>query len=261
VKLAGKVCVVTGGAHGIGRALCLRFAQEGATVVVADRDGKGAAEVAAMVSGSAAATDVSREAEIARLVQSTLAERGRVDLFVSNAGVAASGGPEAPDGEWQRSWDVNLMAHVWAARHVLPSMLARKEGYLLATASAAGLLTSIGSAPYAVTKHAAVAFAEWLAITYGEQGIRVSCLCPQGVRTDMLAQASAEPGGQAVIASGPVLEPEEVAEATVRGLEGERFLILPHPEVATFMQRRAQDHERWLAAMRGLQRKVMARPA
>ncbi len=140
-------------------------------------------------------------------------------------------------------------------------MLARKEGYLLATASAAGLLTSIGSAPYAVTKHAAVAFAEWLAITYGEQGIRVSCLCPQGVRTDRLAQASAEPGGQAVIASGPVLEPEEVAEATVRGLEGERFLILPHPEVATFMQRRAQDHERWLAAMRGLQRKVMARPA
>ncbi len=136
-------------------------------------------------------------------------------------------------------------------------MLARNEGYLLATASAAGLLTSIGSAPYAVTKHAAVAFAEWLAITHGEQGIRVSCLCPQGVRTDLLAQVSAEPGGQAVIASGRVLEPEEVAEATVRGLADERFLILPHPEVATFMQRCAQDHQRWLSAMRGLKRKVV----
>jgi len=148
------------------------------------------------------------------------------------------------------------MAHVWAARHVLPSMLLRKEGYLLTTASAAGLLSSIGSAPYAVTKHGAVAFAEWLAITYGDQGIRVSCLCPQGVRTEMLAQTATEPGGKAVIASGRVLEPEEVAEATVRGILDERFLILPHPEVAAFMRHKAADHERWLAAMRRLQREV-----
>jgi NAD(P)-dependent dehydrogenase (short-subunit alcohol dehydrogenase family) len=254
VKLAGQVCVVTGGAHGIGRALCVRFAREGASVVVADRDGAGAAEVAALANGSAAVTDVSSEAAIAELVGRTLALHGRIDLFASNAGIASSGGAEAGDSEWQRSWDVNVMAHVWAARHVLPSMLARKQGTLLATASAAGLLSSIGSAPYAVTKHAAVAFAEWLSITYGDQGIRVFCLCPQGVRTDMLAQASKEPGGQAVIASGRVLEPEEV----VRGLEGGRFLILPHPEVATFMQHRASDHERWLAAMRALQSRVSA---
>jgi NAD(P)-dependent dehydrogenase (short-subunit alcohol dehydrogenase family) len=256
MNLSGKVCVVTGAAHGIGRALCVRFAKEGALIVAADRDAAGAEEVARLTGGEAAATDVSREADIAALVRSTLSRRGRIDLFVSNAGIAASGGPEAPDADWQRLWSVNVMAHVWAARHALPSMLARREGYLLATASAAGLLSSIGSAPYAVTKHAAVAFAEWLAITYGDQGIRVSCLCPQGVRTDLLAQVSGQPGGKAILASGRVLEPEEVAEATVQGLAGERFLILPHPEVAAFMRHRATDHERWLAAMRGLQREV-----
>jgi NAD(P)-dependent dehydrogenase (short-subunit alcohol dehydrogenase family) len=256
VNLAGKVCVVTGAARGIGRALCVRFAKEGAAIVAADRDAAGAAEVAALSGGDAATTDVSREADIAALVASTLARRGRIDLFVSNAGIVAGGGAETPDADWQRIWLVNVMAHVWAARHVLPSMLLRKEGYLLATASAAGLLSSIGSAPYAVTKHGAVAFAEWLAITYGDQGIRVSCLCPQGVRTDLLARTAADPGGKAVIASGRVLEPEEVAEATVRGILDERFLILPHPEVAAFMRHRATDHERWLAAMRRLQREV-----
>lgn len=246
MKLSGKVCVVTGAARGIGAALCARFSAEGAVVVGADR-AAGAGVLAA---------DVSRESDIAALVKATVGVHGRIDLFVSNAGIVASGGPEAPDAEWQRSWEVNLMAHVWAARHVLPGMLERKEGYLLSVASAAGLLTSIGSAPYAVTKHAAVALAEWLSITYGDQGIRVSCLCPQGVRTDLLAQVAAEPGGKAVMASGRVLEPSEVADATVRGIEEERFLILPHPEVATFMQHRAKDHERWLAAMRGIQRKV-----
>ena len=258
MKLKGRICVVTGGANGIGRALCVRFAQEGALLVVADRDGKGASDVAALVQGTAAICDVSRENEIAALVQSTILQRGRIDLFVSNAGIVASGGAEASDAGWQRSWDVNLMAHVWAARHLLPSMLARKEGYLLSTASAAGLLTSIGSAPYAVTKHAAVAFAEWISITHGNDGIRVSCLCPQGVQTDLLAQAVAAPGGGAVLAAGAVLSPEQVAEATVQGLADERFLILPHPEVATYMARRAQDHERWLASMRSLQRKVTA---
>ena len=258
MKLAGKVCVVTGGASGIGRALCLRFAQEGAVLVVADRDGQRAAEVAALVRGTAITCDVSREPAIEALVQSALAQHGRIDLFVSNAGIVVNGGAEASDADWQRTWDVNLMAHVWAARHALPSMLARKEGYLLSTASAAGLLTSIGSAPYAVTKHAAVAFAEWLSITHGDQGIRVSCLCPQGVDTELFAQVKDAPGGKAIRAAGAVLSPEQVAEATVQGLADERLLILPHPEVATYMQRRAQDHERWVASMRSLQRKVSA---
>ncbi len=260
MKLRAKICVVTGGANGIGRALCLRFAQEGAQVVVADRDGKGAAEVAALAKGTAATCDVAQESAIAALVQSAIAQHGRVDLFVSNAGLVASGGAEAADADWERSWKVNLMAHVWAARHALPSMLARKEGYLLSTASAAGLLTSLGSAPYAVTKHAAVAFAEWLSITHGADGIRVSCLCPQGVDTDLLRQAVRAPGGRAVLAAGAVLSPEQVAEATVQGLSDERFLILPHPEVATYMARRAQEHERWLVSMRSLQRKVAAGP-
>ena len=258
MKLAGRVCVVTGGANGIGRALCLRFAQEGATIVVADRDGQGAAEVAALLKGTAATCDVAREAEIAALVQSALAQHGRIDLFVSNAGMVASGGAEAADSGWERSWNVNLMAHVWAARHVLPAMLARGEGYLLATASAAGLLTSLGAAPYAATKHAVVAFAEWLSITYGDRGIGVSCLCPQGVRTDMLAQAQGQPVGRAILLAGAVLEPAAVADFTVRALADRRFLILPHPEVATYEQRRAQDRERWLATMRGLQKKLTA---
>jgi NAD(P)-dependent dehydrogenase (short-subunit alcohol dehydrogenase family) len=259
MKLTDKICVVTGGASGNGRALCRRFHQEGAAaVVVADRDAAGAAAVAAEVMGRAVATDVAREEQLAALVESTIADYGRIDLFVSNAGIAVGGGPEAPDAEWQRAWDVNLMAHVWAARHALPSMLARGSGYLLATASAAGLLTSLGAAPYAVTKHAAVAFAEWLSITYGDRGIRVSCLCPQGVNTKMVNDGMGELAIRAVLASGPVLEAEQVAEAVVRGLEEERFLILPHPEVQTFVQRRAQDHERWLSALRGLQRKLSA---
>ena len=237
MKLEGKTCVVTGGAHGIGRALCIAFAREGARLVVADRDAAGAAEVAKLVGGAAVTCDVSREADIAALVE----RAGTINLFASNAGVALGGGPEAPDEIWRRSIDVNFMAHVWAARHVLPAMLARKEGYLLTTASAAGLLTSIGSAPYAATKHAAVAFAEWLSITYGDQGIRVSCLCPQGVGTDMLAGIAQEAAGKAIAASGRILTPEDVAEATVRGIAGERFLILPHPEVAKYAQHRP-DH-------------------
>ena len=256
MKLAGKVCVVTGGAHGIGRALCERFVREGAAaVVVADRD---AAAAALVEGGDPALCDVSREADLQRLVEQALARHGRIDLFVSNAGIAAGGGAEAPDLDWQRSWEVNVMAHVWAARHVLPSMLSRREGYLLATASAAGLLTSIGSAPYTATKHAAVAFAEWLSITHHDQGLRVSCLCPQGVNTDLLTQVTREPAGKAVLLAGAVLEPAAVADFTVRALLEERFLILPHPEVATYVQRKAQDHERWLSSMRSLHRKVVS---
>ena len=258
MKLAGRVCVVTGGANGIGRALCESFAREGARVIVSDRDGARAAEVATAIGGHAIDADVSREADIAALVHEAIQLHGQIDLFASNAGVAAGGGPEAPDSDWQRSWNINVMAHVWAARHVLPAMLARGEGYLLATASAAGLLTSLGAAPYAATKHAVVAFAEWLSITYGDRGIGVSCLCPQGVRTDMLAQAQGQPVGRAILLAGAVLEPAAVADFTVRALADRRFLILPHPEVATYEQRRAQDRERWLATMRGLQKKLTA---
>jgi NAD(P)-dependent dehydrogenase (short-subunit alcohol dehydrogenase family) len=252
MKLSGRVAVVTGGASGIGRALCRRFAAEGARgVVVADVVEAGAQAVAAETRGLAVAADVSREADIMRLVERATAAYGAIDLFCSNAGIAMEGGAETPNGEWQRIWEINLMAHVYAARAVLPAMLARGEGYLLQTASAAGLLTQIGSAPYAVTKHAAVAFAEWLAVTYGDRGIRVSCLCPQGVRTNMLAHA--ESGTARFLLEG-ALEPGQVADAVVAGLAEERFLILPHPQVAEFFRRKAEDYDRWLHGMRRLQR-------
>src|SRR5579862_3221849 len=187
MNLKDKVAVVTGGASGIGRALCRRFAAEGARgVVVADVDAAGAEKVAHEVGGLAVRVDVSREGDLVELAARATAAYGAIDLFCSNAGIILEGGVETSDSEWQRIWGINFMAHVYAARAVLPGMLARGEGYLLQTASAAGLLTQIGSAPYAVTKHAAVAFAEWLAVTYGDRGIRVSCLCPQGVRTKML---------------------------------------------------------------------------
>ncbi|HEY2028161.1 MAG TPA: SDR family NAD(P)-dependent oxidoreductase [Myxococcales bacterium] len=254
MKLEGKVCVVTGGANGIGRALCVAFAAEGAQVVVSDV--ADASEVAALAKGTFVECDVSREGDVAALVEQAVSAHGRIDLFASNAGIARGNGADASNDDWQRSWEVNVMAHVFAARHVLPSMLARKQGYLLQTASAAGLLTSLGAAPYAATKHAAVAFAEWLSITHHHQGLRVSCLCPQGVQTCMLAQAVAFPAGQAILAAGAVLTPEQVAKAAVDGIGEERFHILPHPEVSLYMQRRAQDHERWLSSMRALQQKV-----
>ena len=250
MRLAGKHAVVTGGASGIGRALCRRFAAEGArAVTVADRDEAGAKRVAAEIGGLGLAVDVADESQVADLVASAEAAHGAIDLFCSNAGILVIGGPEAPDAEWQRIWEVNVMAHVYAARAVLPGMLARGDGYLLNTASAAGLLSQIGSAPYAVTKHAAVAFAEWLSITYGDRGIKVSALCPQAVATGMTA--GSERGGVAGVDG--MLEPEDVAECVVQGLESERFLILPHPTVATYMQRKTADYDRWLAGMRRLQ--------
>ncbi len=254
MRLANKVAVVTGGASGIGRALARRFAAEGARgVVVADLDAARAAQVAREIGGLAVPTDVSREADIVQLVERATSAFGTIDLFCSNAGIITEGGIETPDSEWQRIWNINFMAHVYAARAVLPGMLARGEGYLLQTASAAGLLTQIGSAPYAVTKHAAVSLAEWLAMTYGDRGIRVSCLCPQGVRTNMLAEAERGPG-RFLLAGA--LEPEQVAEAVVAGLAEERFLILPHPEVGEYMRRKADDYDRWLKGMRRLQAKV-----
>jgi NAD(P)-dependent dehydrogenase (short-subunit alcohol dehydrogenase family) len=253
VNLIGKTVVVTGGANGIGRALCRRFAGEGArAIVVADLDGAAAKQVADEIGGIAIETDVARESDVARLVTQATSDAGPIDLFCSNAGIAISGGEESPNADWQRCWDVNVMAHVYAARHVLPSMLERGAGYLLHTVSAAGLLTHVQSATYAVSKHASLAFAEWLAVTYGDRGINVSALCPQGVRTDMLRRAAAE--GRGFLVDG-ALEPEQVADAVVNGLAAERFLILPHPEVAEYFRRKANDYDRWLGGMRRLRRK------
>lgn len=250
VQIKDTVIIVTGGANGIGRALCLRFAREGArAILVADIDSQGANSIAAEIHGVAAIADVSQEADIQRLVAMATDKFGQVDIFCSNAGIGAAGGPDAPDRDWERSWGVNVMAHVYAARAVLPQMLARGKGYLLQTVSAAGLLTQIGSAPYSVTKHAALGFAEWLAITYGDQGIRVSALCPQGVKTDMLLKARF--AGGAFLMEG-ALEPEQVADDVVKAMNEEKFLVLPHPEAAKFFQNKANDYERWIRGMRKL---------
>jgi NAD(P)-dependent dehydrogenase (short-subunit alcohol dehydrogenase family) len=252
VKLGGKMVVVTGGGSGIGRALCRRFAAENAkAIVVADVNLAAARQVADEIGGTAFLTDVSREADVVALATQTIARHGGIDLFCSNAGVAVNGDEHTPDAEWARCWDVNVMAHVYAARAVIPHMLERGGGYLLQTVSAAGLLTHPQSATYAVTKHASLAFAEWISITYGDRGIIVSALCPQGVRTDMLRRAEAE-GTRRSFLLDSALEPEQVAEDVVRGLEAERFLILPHGEVAEYVRRRATDHDRWLRGMRRL---------
>ena len=249
MKLEGKHVVVTGGASGIGRALALRFAEEGARgVVVADRDGAGAEAVADRFGGLGLAVDVTDEKQVRDLVARAERENGPIDLLCSNAGIGIPGGIEVPDEDWTRIWNVNVMAHVYGARAVLPGMLERGEGYLLNTASAAGLLSQIGSAPYAVTKHAAVALAEWLAITHGDQGIKVSVLCPQAVRTAMTA--GTQNGGVAGVDG--MMEPEQLAECVVEGLAAERFLILPHPTVLEYMQRKTSDYDRWLGGMRRL---------
>ncbi|MFN8485014.1 MAG: SDR family oxidoreductase [Anaerolineae bacterium] len=255
--LRDKVIVVTGGGNGIGAALCRRFAAEAPRgIVVADVDAAAADGVAAEVGGLAVVTDVSVEADVARLVERANDAYGPIDLFCSNAGIFGDeGGPEVSNAVWQRIWDINVMAHVYAARAVLPQMLARGHGYLLHTASAAGLLTMLGAAPYAVTKHAAVGFAEWLSITYAERGIKVSCLCPQGVRTRMLL---GEDGAQESFLLPTALTAEQVADAVVDGLAQERFLILPHPEVATYFRHKADDYERWLRGMRRLNAEIFS---
>ena len=254
MKLNGKVVVVTGGGNGIGRALCRRFAADGAkAVVVADVNGAAARQVAEEIGGTAVTTDVSREADVVALVAQAIARHEGIDLFCSNAGIAVNGDEHTPDTEWSRCWDVNVMAHVYAARAVIPHMLARGGGYLLQTVSAAGLLTHPQSATYAVTKHASLAFAEWISMTYGDRGIRVSALCPQGVRTDMLRRAEAE-GTRRSFLLDSALEPEQVAEDVVAGLEAERFLILPHGEVAEYVRRKATDPDRWLRGMRRLRK-------
>jgi NAD(P)-dependent dehydrogenase (short-subunit alcohol dehydrogenase family) len=267
VELADRVAVVTGGGGGIGEALCRAFAAEGArAVVVSDIDGAAAERVAAAVAADhrarsfGLAVDAGVEADVVELVRRTEDAYGPIDLFCANAGIICIGGVELPDADWERMWRVNVASHLYAARAVLPGMRARGEGYLLHTASAAGLLTQPGSAPYSVTKHAVVALAEWLSITHADAGIRVSCLCPQAVSTAMTGFAAGAVGaeGASTARRDGVLPPEAVAAAVVAGLAAEQFLILPHPEVATYEQRRAGDRERWLRGMRRAQAAMMA---
>lgn len=254
MRLEHKVVVVTGGANGIGRALARRFSREGATVVVADIDTVAVTSAAGEVNCLGIETDVSNEVAVANLVDTVLKQFGRIDVFCSNAGIMEEGGPEASNAVWARIWGVNVMAHIFAARAVLPHMLARGDGYILQTVSAAGLLSQIGSAPYAVTKHAALAFAEWLSITYGDRGIRVSAICPQGVRTAMLLDSDS---GPARFLTENAVTPEQVAEAAVKGMEDEAFLILPHAEVLEYFRRKATDYDRWIRGMRRLQANVL----
>jgi NAD(P)-dependent dehydrogenase (short-subunit alcohol dehydrogenase family) len=250
VDVAGRVIIVTGGANGIGRALAKRFAGAKAeAVIVADVDFDGASAVAGEIQGMAVRCDVSRESDVQDLVARVEREKGRIDIFCSNAGIAVGGGPETPTDQWQRIWDVNVMSHVFVARHVVPGMLSRGEGYLLGTVSAAGLLNHVFAAPYGVTKAAALSLFEWLSIAHGAGGIRVSCLCPQGVKTDMLA--AERKLGLNFLTEG-ALEPDAVAEIVLQGIHDERFLILPHPEVAEYFRRKAEDYDRWLRGMRRL---------
>ena len=250
--LQDKITVVTGAGSGIGRSLAIRFAEKGARAVVCtDLNADNAAETAEMIgkAGTSAALDVGDEAAIEALVAETEATVGGIDIFVSNAGYGQSGGLSLATEDWQRMMNVHAWSHLAAARAVVPGMVQRGGGYLLSTASAAGLLTQINSGPYAVSKHAAVALAEWISINYGDQGIGVSVLCPQAVRTNILGPAAKRPNSTQASADG-VLEPEFVADACIEAMEEGRFLVLPHPEEETYFQRKANDYDRWLGGMR-----------
>lgn len=239
MEVSGRVCVVTGAARGIGAALADAFQRAGAkTVVRADiRSGPDVVQC-----------DVSREAEIKALIEAVAGEHGRIDVFCSNAGIAVGGGPEASDADWDRIWRINTLAHVYVARHLVPRMLEQGEGYLVGTVSAAGLLNHVTAMPYAVTKAAALSLFEWLSINHHDAGLRVSVLCPQGVKTDMLGFGDSMSKHLAETA----LEPAQVAQEVLQAMRDERFLILPHPEVARYMANRADDNERWLRGMRRL---------
>ena len=249
MEVRDKVVVVTGAANGIGRALAKRFSEEGAgKIIIADLDEQGLKRVETETGAESFKTDVASEADIKQLIESCERKYGGIDLLCNNAGIGVNGGPEVPNEEWQKIWEINVMAHVYAARAAIPGMLRRGSGYILNTASAAGLLSQIGSAPYAVTKHAAVSFAEWLAITYGDRGLKVSVLCPQAVRTAMTAN---DPDGVASVDG--MIEPEQVSEAVVTTLKNESFLVLPHPKVLDYMQRKSGDYDRWIEGMKKLQ--------
>jgi NAD(P)-dependent dehydrogenase (short-subunit alcohol dehydrogenase family) len=260
MELQDRVVVVTGGGGGIGRALGKRFASEGARgVVLADLDANAAREAAASIGAGARAfaCDVADSAAVAAMIDDVERREGPIDLYCSNAGIARNLDVDASDEQWNEMWRVNVMSTVVAARHMLPRWVERKTGYLMVTASAAGLLSTFGDAGYSATKHAAVGLAEWISITYGDRGIKVSCLCPQGVRTNMVFGPGTDGalGSEQVRRLG-VIEPEEVAEAVVQALREERFLILPHPEVATYFRNKAENHDRWLGGMRKLQRQL-----
>jgi NAD(P)-dependent dehydrogenase (short-subunit alcohol dehydrogenase family) len=279
MEITNQVAVVTGGASGIGRSIALALAAAGASgVVVADIDAPGAAKVAAEIEAAghpalAMSADMSHEPDVRALVAGAEDVFGPVDLFFSNAGIIVAGGVEVPDDAWQRIWAINVQSHIYAARALLPGVLSRGRGHIVITASAAGLLTQLGSAPYAVTKHAAVALAEWLSITYGERGLVVSALCPQAVTSNLMATSRRElgeqalpagispadvstGGGSAQAAVDGVLDPDDVAAIVLEAVRAEQFLILPHPDVATYERRRADDRERWLRGMRRLQSRL-----
>ena len=256
MRIENKVCVITGGANGIGEGLARRFhAEKARAVVVADLDGARAEKIAAEIGGVGMRVDVAREEEIQKLVKDTTERFGQIDLFCSNAGIFVPGDVFAPNEVWSKMRDIHVMAHVYAARAVLPAMLERGQGYLLQTVSAAGLITSLESVIYAVTKHASLALAEWISMTYGDRGIKVSALCPQGVRTNMLMQ---DPDNFLMEGSVSV---EQVADAVIEGLNDERFLILPHPEAAEYYRRKAADYDRWLRGMRRFRGDVEAKRA
>jgi NAD(P)-dependent dehydrogenase (short-subunit alcohol dehydrogenase family) len=247
VEVKGKVAVITGAASGIGRAAALRFAKEGtAGLVLADIDLSSLKVVAEEVKGIAVQCDVSREADVQKLAEEAEARYGRVDVFFSNAGIFQPGGLDAPDADWERNWKIHVMAHVYAARAVVDGMVARGGGYFLVTASAAGLLNIVESASYGVTKHGAVAFAEWLAIAYGRRGLRVSCLCPQAVQTNMFT------GGGGSAGVDGVLTVEQAMDEVVKVMREETFLILPHPKVLDYLRMKGADYDRWLGGMQKL---------
>ena len=256
MRTEGRVVVITGGGGGIGAAMATRFAAEDDTqVVVTDIDGEAAAAVAERIGGLAIALDVADESATQQAIEQVEEAFGRIDILCLNAGIATGGSVDTPDEAWQNTWDVNVMAHVYATRHALPRMLDRGEGYIVSTASAAGLLTTIGAAPYSVTKHAAVALAEWLAVTYGSRGIRVSCLCPQFVRTPMIDAFTSMTGASGDMhawVTGIAIDPDTVADAVVEAIHDETFLILPHPEVRDYFQAKANDYDRWIAGMQRL---------
>ena len=249
MDLQDKVIVITGAASGIGREMARRFKIEGARqLIIADLNEEGLHAVAKETGAHPVVTNVALEKDVIKLITSAEGKYGQIDLLCSNAGIGVGGGPEAANEEWQRIWEINVMAHVYAARAALPAMVKRGSGYLLNTASAAGLLTQIGSAPYAVTKHAAVSFAEWLAITYADRGIKVSCLCPQAVRTAMTAD------GPGVAGVDGMMEADVVAAEVLKAIEEEKFLVTPHIEVLEYVKRKGNDRDRWISGMQRLQK-------
>lgn len=252
----GKTIVITGAARGIGAAIARRFAREGANIVLGDLDKPGVEETASAINGHGFFCDVTVEQDIVSLANEARKLHGKIDMFVSNAGICFGEGEHAASAsndQWQTCWEIHVMSHVYAARAVLPEMIERGDGYLLQMASAAGLLSQIGDAAYSATKHAALAFAESLSITHGKQGIRVSAICPQYVATQMTGYRE----GEQAEGKPSILSVDEVADVVLEGVKQEIFLILPHPEVRDFMQHKTADYERWLGGMRKLRENII----